>query len=75
MNTSAMSSNFQLPSSILSYLMRLKIEYDQSEDRLLSQIVTSKVYVRKGTKEHDVTRDLRTRIYGHDVSSHIMHES
>ncbi len=62
-----MSSDFQLPSSILSCLMRLKIEYDQSENRLLSQIVTSKVFVREQTEEHDVTRNSRTRVYGHDV--------
>lgn len=61
-----MSSNFQLPSSILSYLERLKIEYDRSEDRLLSQIVTSKVYVRRGIKEHD-DWNLRAYVYGHDV--------
>jgi len=60
-----MNNNFQLPSSILSYLKRLKIEYDQS-DRLLSQIVTSKVYVRRGTKEHD-DWNLRAYVYGHDV--------
>lgn len=67
MNILVMSSNFQLPSSILSYLERLKIEYDRSEDRLLSQIVTSKVFVREHTREHDVIRDLRTYVYGHDV--------
>ena len=58
MNTSAMSSNFQLPSSIFSYLKRLKIDYDQSEDRLLSQIVTSKIFVREHTTHFD---------FGHDV--------
>lgn len=62
-----MSSDFQLPSSILSCLRRLKIEYDQTENRFLSQIVTSKVFVREHTEEHDVTRNSRTRVYGHDV--------
>ena len=65
MNASAMSSNFQLPSSILSYLKRLKIEYDQS-DRFLSQIVTSKVFVREHTIGHD-NWNSGAYVYGHDV--------
>ena len=61
-----MNSNFQLPSSILSCLRRLKIEYARSEDRFFLQIVTSKVFVRENAKQYD-DLNLSAVVYGHDV--------
>ena len=61
-----MNSNFQLPSSILSCLRRLKIEYARSEDRFFLQIVTSRVFVRENAKEFYNT-NLSAVVYGHDV--------
>ena len=49
-----MDINRQLPYKIVSYLKRLKIEYDQYESELFSKIVSSaKVFVRGPTRTYE----------------------
>ena len=59
-----MTDNFSLPLKIVSYLKRLQVEYAQSENALLSEVITAaRVFVREeasydnwngGTFGHDV---------------------
>ncbi len=59
-----MSSKYYLPSKILVYLKRLEIEYEQSQEVVLSEVVkNARVYVREET----AFDNWNGGTYGHDV--------
>jgi len=59
-----MSSEYYLPSKIITYLKRLEIEYAQSPNAVLSEVVeNARVYVREKTSYDNWNGDT----YGHDV--------
>lgn len=61
-----MDIKLQLPYKIVSYLKRLKIEYDQYENEFFSNIVSSaKVFIRKPPTTYQ--EDFGGRSYGYEV--------
>ena len=60
-----MDIKLQLPDKIVSYLKRLKTEYDQYEDEFFSNIVSSaKVFIRKPPKTYE---NFGEYSYGYDI--------
>ena len=65
-----MDIKLQLPYKIVSYLKRLKIEYDQHENEFFSKIVISaKVFVRRPPRTYEDNFDFNNTYYryGYDI--------